>query len=103
MVQRTHVNIVDLVDTQRTSKRVKVFPNALELSMYTKDTEKYFPRENAYAGGLLRYLLRQIMNPESAGPSGEGGTRRGRGHGRGKGRGAGGGRRGTGRRRGSQV
>ncbi|TDL17498.1 hypothetical protein BD410DRAFT_696001, partial [Rickenella mellea] len=78
VVRQTHVNIVDLVDTQRTSERVNVFPSALELSVYTKETEKYFPRENAYAGGLLRYLLRQIMNPESAGPSGEGETRRGR-------------------------
>ncbi|TDL15744.1 hypothetical protein BD410DRAFT_695718, partial [Rickenella mellea] len=84
-VKRAHVNIVDLVDTQRTCEQVKVFQSELELSIYTKNTGKYFPRENAYAGGLLRYLLRRIINPELAGRGG--GSRRGRGRGHGNGRG----------------
>ncbi|KAG1882486.1 hypothetical protein F4604DRAFT_1879511 [Suillus subluteus] len=51
-VKATHVNIVDLV-----------FVSEVDLSEYTISTGKFFPRDNAYAGGLLRYLLRRIINP----------------------------------------
>jgi len=62
-VKHTHVNIVDLIDTKTTEEPVKIFVSEMELSEYTKGTGKFFPRDNAYAGGLLRYLLRHIMNP----------------------------------------
>ncbi|KDQ53377.1 hypothetical protein JAAARDRAFT_197531 [Jaapia argillacea MUCL 33604] len=63
VVKATHVNIVDLIDTPNTGDRVGKFPSEFRLSEYTKATGKYFPRDNAYAGGLLRYLLRRIDNP----------------------------------------
>ncbi|KIJ63547.1 hypothetical protein HYDPIDRAFT_168372 [Hydnomerulius pinastri MD-312] len=66
-VRNTHVNIVDLVDTKATGERVQVFRSELELSVYTKATGKIFPRENAYQGGLLRYLLRHIVHPRAEG------------------------------------
>ncbi|KAG2121769.1 hypothetical protein DEU56DRAFT_746514, partial [Suillus clintonianus] len=62
-VKATHVNIVDLVDTEGTGEPVTVFVSEVKLSEYTKATGKFFPRENAHAGGLLRYLLRRIMQP----------------------------------------
>ncbi|KAG2158682.1 uncharacterized protein EDB93DRAFT_1245913 [Suillus bovinus] len=62
-VKATHVNIVDLIDTKVTEEPVTIFSSEVDLSEYTKATGKYFPRDNAYAGGLLRYLLRRIMNP----------------------------------------
>jgi len=62
-VKNTHVNIVDLLDRRHTGQRVRVFDSVQELSNYTKDTEKYFPKENAYAGGVLKFLLREILNP----------------------------------------
>lgn len=62
-VKATHVNIVDLVDTKATGEPVTVFVSEVDLSEYTITTGKFFPRENAYAGGLLRYLLRRILNP----------------------------------------
>lgn len=65
VVRDTHVNIVDLVDKPNTRRRVKIFHSEEALSGYTKDTGKFFPKENAYAGGLLKYLLRHIMNPSS--------------------------------------
>lgn len=40
-----------------------VFVSEKKLSEYTKSTGKFFPRDNAYAGGLLKYLLRRIMDP----------------------------------------
>jgi len=46
-----------------TGEPVTVFVSELKLSEYTKQTGKFFPRDNAYAGGLLRYLLRRIMKP----------------------------------------
>ena len=58
-----HVNIVDLVDTPATQVPVIHFPSEAALSTYTIKSAKYFPKENAYAGGLLRYLLRNIENP----------------------------------------
>jgi hypothetical protein len=62
-VQRVHVNIVDLVDTKKTGKPVKIFHSLHELSRYTKETGKFFPKENAYADGVLKFLLRQILFP----------------------------------------
>ncbi|KAG0705570.1 hypothetical protein DFH29DRAFT_905992 [Suillus ampliporus] len=62
-VKATYVNIVDLIDTKVTGEPVMVFVSEVRLSEYTKRTGKVFPRESAYAGGLLRYLLRRIRNP----------------------------------------
>ena len=61
-VRQTHVNLVDLVDTPRTGASVKVFPNLKKLQVYTIKNEKYFPKEDAYASGLLRFLLREILH-----------------------------------------
>ncbi|KAH6667241.1 hypothetical protein B0J14DRAFT_603024 [Halenospora varia] len=61
-VRETYVNLVDLVDTPRTGAAVKIFPNLEKLQEYTIKTEKYFPKEDAYAGGLLRFLLREILH-----------------------------------------
>ncbi|KAN0082973.1 hypothetical protein V8E55_008768 [Tylopilus felleus] len=63
-VYHTFVNLVDLVDTKTSGVKVKVFDSEVELSRYTKSKRgKFFPRDNAYAGGLLRYLLRHINHP----------------------------------------
>ena len=56
------MNLVDLVDSPRTGAAVKVFPNLKELQDYTIETGKFFPRKGAYAGGLLRFLLRKILH-----------------------------------------
>ncbi|OAP63864.1 hypothetical protein AYL99_03091 [Fonsecaea erecta] len=66
-VRRTHVNLVDLVDAPRTGARVEVFTNLEELQKYTIDTGKYFPKEDAYAGGLLKFLLREIFGKHKGG------------------------------------
>ncbi|KAJ4266057.1 hypothetical protein NW762_004030 [Fusarium torreyae] len=60
-VRETHVNLVDLVETQRTGLPVKVFKTLKNLQDYTIRTEKFFPKRNAHEGGLLRYLLREIL------------------------------------------
>jgi hypothetical protein len=52
---------VDLVERARSGKRVQVFPNLEKLREYTINTGKFFPKENAYAGGVLKYLLREIL------------------------------------------
>ena len=62
VVTNTYVNIVDLVDARGT-RVVTKFPSEKALSIYTLETRKIFPRENAYAGGLLRALLRRILDP----------------------------------------
>ena len=56
----THVNLCDLLDTARQGTRVHVFASEKELRVYTKETRRIFPREEAYEGGLLKYLLREI-------------------------------------------
>ncbi|PTD08687.1 hypothetical protein FCULG_00011109, partial [Fusarium culmorum] len=60
-VRRTHVNLVDLVETANTGLPVKVFENLEQLQDYTVDNERFFPKYSAYHGGLLRFLLRQIL------------------------------------------
>lgn len=65
MVDAIFVNIWDLVDTVFTGEPVELFKSEALLSEYTRGERKYFPKKNAYAGGLLRYLLRRIMNPRT--------------------------------------
>ncbi|KAN0082972.1 hypothetical protein V8E55_008767 [Tylopilus felleus] len=62
-VDHLFVNLVDLVDTKTTGVEVEVFESEVALSTYTMSTGKYFPRDSAYAGGVLRYLLRHIHHP----------------------------------------
>ena len=86
LLANTHVNLVDFISSP--GERVRTFPSEEALSKYTRETSKYFPRENVYAGSLLKCLLRNILNPSQ--------TRSGRGLGRSRGTGRGGRRRGIG-------
>ena len=83
-VRNTHVNLVDLVDLVGTQETAQTFPTEVALSEYTRSTENYFPKENAYAGNLLRFLLRRILHPKYS--SNESGRGRGRGRGGRRGR-----------------
>jgi len=97
LVLQTHVNLVDLIDSPTTGNSPALFDSEEQLSEYTKRTGKYFPKESAYAGGVLRFLLRRIENPgisrrrgtsegrkgrDRSGRGGRGGRSRGRGRGR---------------------
>jgi hypothetical protein len=53
------VNLVDLVDTP--GREVELFSSLDGLREYTIENGKYFPKESAYAGGVLKFLLRQIL------------------------------------------
>ena len=72
---------MDLVD----EGVVKRFDTLDDLVEYTNENDKYFPKENAYEGGLLRKLLREIKTPYHGKKhrGSTGGGRRGR---RGRGR-----------------
>jgi len=63
LVWDAHVNIVDLLECARTGQRVRKFDTLEELRRYTMKPGRMFPKENAYAGGLLKELLREIVNP----------------------------------------
>lgn len=63
MVKGLYVNLVDLVDM--TVEDVELFGSLDELRVYTRDTGKIFPKESAYAGGVLKFLLREIF-PDGA-------------------------------------
>ncbi|KAB8596098.1 hypothetical protein FH972_025807 [Carpinus fangiana] len=58
--ESVHVNLVDLVDTGRTGIKVRKFASVNDLRVYTRNSGKIFPREHAYAGGMLKHLLREI-------------------------------------------
>ncbi|KAH9173557.1 hypothetical protein EDB89DRAFT_1958493 [Lactarius sanguifluus] len=60
-VLEKHVNLVDLVHGSK--EEVRIFKTERELSEYTKETEKYFPKESAVDGGVLRALRRHILVP----------------------------------------
>ncbi|CAG7558098.1 unnamed protein product [Fusarium equiseti] len=60
-VRRTHVNLVDLVETANTGLPVTVFETLEQLQDYTIDNGKFFPKQSAHHGGLLKFLLRQIL------------------------------------------
>ena len=59
---QTHVNLSDLLDSVRTESTVRIFASHADLAIYTRREGRYFPKEDAYAGGLLKYLLREIDN-----------------------------------------
>ncbi|KAJ1309459.1 hypothetical protein OPQ81_006235 [Rhizoctonia solani] len=67
LVDTIYVNLVDLVDMPNTGKEVRLFETEEALSKYTKRTKKVFPKLDARAGGLLRHLLRSIVNPRRGG------------------------------------
>ena len=52
---------MDLVHGSK--EEVTIFKTEKQLSEYTKATEKYFPKEEARDGGVLRALRRQILAP----------------------------------------
>lgn len=58
----THINLSDLLDSVRTGSPVRIFATHADLVNYTRSQGRYFPKEDAYAGGLLKYLLREIDN-----------------------------------------
>jgi hypothetical protein len=58
-IKTIHVNLVDLVDTSRDG--VELFASLDELREYTIESGKFFPKESAYAGGVLKFLLREIL------------------------------------------
>jgi hypothetical protein len=60
-VLKKHVNLVDLIEGSK--KQVQIFKTEQELSEYTKRTAKFFPKENAVDGGVLRALRRHILAP----------------------------------------
>ncbi|RDW59062.1 hypothetical protein BP5796_11986 [Coleophoma crateriformis] len=68
IISKTHVNLVDLVDAPRTGASVMIFPSLTELQDYTIESGKFFPKSHAYAGGLLRLLLREILNARESLP-----------------------------------
>lgn len=57
-----HVNIYDLIEADQLGTPVKVFDTVEELAIYTRQEGLTFPRNNAVAGGFLRYFLRRIYN-----------------------------------------
>ena len=48
-----------MVDTSRDG--VELFASLDELREYTIESGKFFPKESAYAGGVLQFLLREIL------------------------------------------
>jgi len=61
-VKGLFVNLVDLTDMERTGETVEKFSSLQDLQDYTIRMGRFFPRESAYAGGVLKYLLREILN-----------------------------------------
>ena len=57
----THVNLCDLLDDARNGCKTHIFSTEDQLREYTINSGRIFPKEDAYAGGLLRYLLRDIL------------------------------------------
>ncbi|KAF8593553.1 hypothetical protein BDV93DRAFT_460872, partial [Ceratobasidium sp. AG-I] len=65
LVQTTHINICDLLDSRVTGVKIKNFDTEVDLSRYTIATENTFPRDHVLAGELLYFLLRHILNPST--------------------------------------
>lgn len=55
------VNLVDLIDSRRTGKKVKLFPSKNALRNYSIKHDKIFPKRQAKADGFLCALLIEIF------------------------------------------
>ncbi|KAF8181847.1 hypothetical protein BJ912DRAFT_928858 [Pholiota molesta] len=62
-VRMSHVNLVDLVAAFARGGQARRFGSEVALSVYTKETGKFFPRKDIHAGDLLKFLLRNIITP----------------------------------------
>lgn len=66
IVKGLFVNLVDLVDVRGDpTRQVQLFQSEKALSKYTKRSAKVFPKDLAKAGGILKFLLRQIVRPSN--------------------------------------
>lgn len=63
LVKSTHVNLIDLIDAFGNGKQVTLHKSEKDLREYTRQTERYFPRERIGRDGVLRYLRRRIVAP----------------------------------------
>ncbi|TFK21865.1 hypothetical protein FA15DRAFT_696103 [Coprinopsis marcescibilis] len=62
-VINTHVNLVDLTDHFYNPKiKRPIFQSLEELRDYTNSKRRYYPLDSAYAGSLLKFLLREIRS-----------------------------------------
>jgi len=59
-IMSTHINLVDMHEQRRMGLKARTFATLEELRAYTKETGRRYPLDEAYADGLLRYLLREI-------------------------------------------
>ncbi|THH29410.1 hypothetical protein EUX98_g4783 [Antrodiella citrinella] len=59
-VKRLHVNIYDYIEAKRLGEPVKKFKSVGALAGYSYAEEKIFPLAHAKAGGLLKYLLKEL-------------------------------------------
>ncbi|KEP46992.1 hypothetical protein V565_172310 [Rhizoctonia solani 123E] len=64
-----HTNLCDMIENHARGKPIQRFKSKEELKEYTVKTGKFFPQKHAEAGGLLRFLLRHIINPPSNMPT----------------------------------
>lgn len=62
LVKSLYVNICDLVDYSISRREVQLFDTLEDLAEYSRMQGKIYPRENAYAKGILRFLLREIFS-----------------------------------------
>ncbi len=69
MFEGESVNLVDLVDTGNTGQSVSHFDTLERLWEYMVATGNVFPKESAYARGMLKFLLREILNNNVGGTS----------------------------------
>ncbi|KAF9442696.1 hypothetical protein P691DRAFT_680946 [Macrolepiota fuliginosa MF-IS2] len=59
------INLIDLINARdNPGVIITHYRNEVELSKYTLNSGKIFPRDHVEAGSLLRYLLRHIEHPD---------------------------------------
>ncbi|KAJ3574230.1 hypothetical protein NP233_g1918 [Leucocoprinus birnbaumii] len=64
ILKRKYINLVDLHDARDDPDRQVIhFKTEHQLSCYTKEEEKYFPRDHPEASSLIKFLYRDIRFP----------------------------------------
>jgi hypothetical protein len=61
-IKRPFINLVDVRDSRKTGKTVRQFNTLRELQDCMIEKGRYFAKKSAYAGGVLKFILREILS-----------------------------------------
>ncbi|KAI0668367.1 hypothetical protein C8Q78DRAFT_1046767 [Trametes maxima] len=64
-LKNVHVNLIDLVESKNSARKLRKFTTARALAAYTRETMKIFPKRRAKENPLLKQFLVVVFQPNN--------------------------------------